>query len=296
MNTRVSGKASMGESRTIEVAEGSGACFGVNRALDITDKLLNQKRAGNIYTLGNLIHNKRVCQDLEDRGVSTISEEDFSKLSVGDTVVIRSHGVPPKTIEHAKSLGLNATDATCPFVKKVHFAAQRFQEDGRRVVIVGEKGHPEVEGTSGYVKDALIVGSANELPKVSEDEKIGVVVQTTQTKELLDSIVTKLKEMCANVEVANTICEATTLRQNSVDALSKKVDVMIVIGGKNSANTCNLAEISKRHTKTHHIESAEEICNEWFSDVQKIGICAGASTPKSQIEDVIQMLYNRNVV
>ena len=200
---------------------------------------------------------------------------------------MRTHGVTPQVEAAARAAGVEVLDATCPYVKKAHLAAERLKRDGYQVVIVGEKGHPEVEGTLGHAPGALVINDASELDGVEVARRVGVVVQTTQTRACLSEVVTRLLGMAEETRVINTICAATTERQNAAAELSARADVMVVIGGRNSANTTHLAEICAAHcAHTHHIETADELEPAWFQGMGLIGITAGASTPGDQIESV----------
>ena len=178
-------------------------------------------------------------------------------------------------------------DATCPFVKKVHLAAERLAGEGYQVVVVGEAGHPEVEATLPHAPGAVVVGSAEEARALPHARRMGVVVQTTARRALLAEVCAALLERCEELRVINTICEATSGHQAAADELAREADVMVVIGGRISANTTRLAEISAaRCPRTHHIEGADELEAAWFEGADVIGITAGASTPASQIEAV----------
>ncbi len=269
-------------SMNITIAEFAGACFGVERALDIV--IRKAEETDNVVTLGPLIHNPKVVSDLDARGVKVVS----APSDVDDaTLIVRTHGVVPEVIEEAKELGHTVVDATCPYVKKVHLAASRLEDEGYQVIIVGESGHPEVDGIVGHAKSAWVIGSVDELLCRSIPKKVGVVVQTTQSQERLTSIVSYLCVHAENLKVINTICQATSERQAAAKALAKQCDAMVVIGGKNSANTTRLYEICLEScTNTHHIETAEELRVEWFVGCEHIGITAGASTPQKHIQIV----------
>ena len=270
----------------IIIAQRAGACYGVGRALDMVLKASEELSC--VHTLGPLIHNPYVVADLESRGIGVVDNVDQPK---GSAIVIRSHGVVPEIIDEARARGLEVIDATCPYVKKVHMAAEKFSRENYQVIIVGEAGHPEVEGIKGHAKDALIIGSVEAASNLDFYQKIGVVVQTTQSSALLKDILCVLVDKCSELRVKNTICSATTERQAAALELACKVDSMIVIGGKMSGNTTRLYEIcSQRCSNTHHIESADELDPLWFSQVDTVGITAGASTPESHIQQVVEAI------
>lgn len=268
---------------TIRIASEAGACYGVERALEMVRKAAEESQVP-VHTLGPLIHNPRVVADLEARGVTVVSSPEES---AGDTLLLRTHGVTPDEEARARELCHEVLDATCPFVKKVHLAARRLYEDGYQVVVVGEAGHPEVEATLPHAPGAVVIGSADEAEALPEAKKIGVVVQTTQSRANLAEVVGALLGRAEEVRVVNTICDATSGHQGACAELAHEADAMVVIGGRISANTKRLAEISASICpNTHHIEGADELRAEWFRGCETIGITAGASTPASQIEAV----------
>lgn len=266
----------------IEVARYAGVCYGVERALGMAEKAAGEARKP-VNTLGPLIHNPLVVNDLERIGVGTASN--VSEVEEG-TLIIRAHGVVPSVVEDARNRGLDVLDATCPYVKKVHNAAERLVREGYQLIVVGESGHPEVEGIMGHAgDDAHVVSVPGDLDAIDLSRKVGVVVQTTQTPGALADVVAELSKRTMDLRVINTICSATQERQDSAAELARRVDAMIVVGGKNSGNTRRLAEIcTAACPKTHHIEDASEIEATWFDGVSYIGVTAGASTPASHIE------------
>lgn len=266
----------------IEVARYAGVCYGVERALGMAEKAAGEARKP-VNTLGPLIHNPLVVNDLERIGVGTASN--VSEVEEG-TLIIRAHGVVPSVVEDARARGLDVLDATCPYVKKVHNAAERLVREGYQLIVVGESGHPEVEGIMGHAgDDAHVVSVPGDLDAIDLSRKVGVVVQTTQTPGALADVVAELSKRTMDLRVINTICSATQERQDSAAELARRVDAMIVVGGKNSGNTRRLAEIcTAACPKTHHIEDASEIEAAWFDGASHIGVTAGASTPASHIE------------
>ena len=268
------------------LAEKAGFCFGVMRALDIISKV---RRSTNlpIYTLGPIIHNPQVVEKLKKDGIIPI--ENLDDVEGKGYLVIRSHGVSPEVIEEAERRGFKLIDATCPYVKRVQEYAKMLVNEGYRVVIVGEENHPEVKGILGHTGDRAEIYSCE--MDVKQREKIGVVAQTTQSFTNLKEAIDHLLERAGELRVFNTICSATHERQEAAKELAQKVDVMIVIGGKNSANTTRLARISRTICpRTYHIETAEEIQPEWFEAANRVGITAGASTPDWIIDAVYQKI------
>ena len=270
-------------------AKRAGACYGVQRALDMALQTANDK--GGASTLGPLIHNPHVVSELARRGIRAIDAPSEAKAG---TIIIRSHGVTPQVRRAIESRGLPIVDATCPHVARAQKAAARLARSCGQVVVVGEAGHPEVEGLVAYATEAggrvIVAASADDVP-ASLEGKVGVVVQTTQTREALSDVLSALEQRSVEVEVKDTVCLATRERQESAADLAGTVDAMVVIGGRNSSNTTRLAEICAAVCKsTYHIESVEELERTWFDECETVGITAGASTPEDQIAEVEHLL------
>lgn len=275
-------------SATIRVAEHAGACYGVNRALELARRCALE-HAEPVHTLGPLIHNPIVVEELAEQGVGL--SQSLDEIDRG-SVIIRSHGVVPQVIEDARARGLSVVDATCPYVKKVHKAASNLVHEGYDLIIVGESGHPEVEGIVGHAEGkAHVVASPQDLDGLALGKRVGVVVQTTQTAANLSAVVAALAPLVSELRVVNTICAATSERQRAAASLASEADIMIVVGGKNSGNTRRLAQICHAACqKTHHIEDAAELDRSWFDGARLIGITAGASTPQAHIERVVSAI------
>ena len=239
------------------LAKSSGFCFGVKRAVD---KVYEQTEKGKkIYTYGPIIHNEEVVKDLEKKGVKVLeSKEELKALSEG-SVVIRSHGVPKEIYDLIEEKGLECIDATCPFVKRIHNIVQKESEEGRRIIIVGNNGHPEVEGIKGWSKTtAVVIESQEEAEnfKAKEDEKLCIVSQTTFNYKKFKELVEIFQKKGYDIIVANTICNATEERQKEASELAAKVDAMIVIGGTHSSNTRKLYELCKSECEnTYYIQT-----------------------------------------
>ena len=271
------------------VAENAGACYGVLRALDMANSASKSNEP--TYTLGPLIHNPQVVSKLEANGVFAVSSLKAAKKG---TVVIRSHGVTPAVRASLEASGLKVVDATCPHVARAQKAAASLGEMCGCVVVVGEAGHPEVEGIVACAKQSnasvYVAANASELPS-ELPVQVGVVVQTTQTQAALENVVGAIEARGITPHVKNTICSATKKRQQAALELAKKVDVMVVIGGKNSANTTHLAEICASTCKrVIHIETAAELRHAQFEGFRTFGVTAGASTPDAQIQEVVSAL------
>ncbi len=280
----------------IFVAKHSGFCFGVRRSLSLAEKAA---QCGQVYTDGPLIHNPQEIARLAEQ-LAIIPLDDFTKqhpLKQGNTakIIIRSHGVAPQREQLAKACGFAVLDATCPFVKKSQLLAQELSADGYTVVIVGDPGHPEVEGLIGWAGSKALVAanpqSVADLAANHDLSKIGIIAQTTQLAANFELTVAALKAYAVQVKVANTICNATSEHQEEALALAKQVDMMLVIGGKNSSNTKKLAQICKTVLdKVYHIETAADLHYNIVWGVAKIGITAGASTPDWIIEEVVETM------
>jgi 4-hydroxy-3-methylbut-2-enyl diphosphate reductase len=270
----------------IIVAKKAGFCFGVKRAIDITFDLAKGSRKG-IFTYGPLIHNPQVVEELKQKGIHTTDD-----LYSGDikTLIIRTHGVSPEVYTETTKMGYNLIDATCPFVKKAQNFTEKLRDEGYQVLIVGDKHHPEVQGLIGFAGSNVIVATRTEhLKKIAR--KVGIIVQTTQSSETLKEIVLAVIATAREVKIYNTICDSTVQRMKETKEIAKKVDLMIIVGGKNSANTNQLVKLSEEAcAKVYHLETAEEIEKKWLRNVEKVGISGGASTPQSIINDVIKKI------
>jgi 4-hydroxy-3-methylbut-2-enyl diphosphate reductase len=271
----------------IILAKTAGFCFGVRRALDLVNEALSLEEKKAIFSLGPIIHNPGVVENLRRKGLAVI--EDISKVQSG-RVVIRSHGVGPQVYQQANSKGLDIIDATCPFVKNVHQLAVLLHEQCYQIIIIGEREHAEVKGVLDSVDgDAIVVNHIKDLEGQVLSPKIGIISQTTQDILHFQKVVTYLLERAKEIRVFNTICLATSQRQQEAAELSRMVDLMIVVGGKNSANTTRLWEICRDNgSQSYQVESTAELLPEWFKNVKKVGVTAGASTPDEQIQKVLE--------
>lgn len=272
----------------IEVAKEAGYCYGVERALRLVEEA-RESLAGPIFTLGPLIHNPQAVAALKSKEIFPL--KNFEDLKEG-TVIISSHGISPQIVKKIKKIGLKVIDATCPYVKKAQAAAEKLVKEGYKVVVVGDANHPEVKGILARAKDeAQVVGEISDLKKIPPVKKIGVVVQTTQSIKFLKEVVSKLTALEGELRVFNTICDATVKRQEAARDLSRRAQVMLVVGGRNSANTSRLAEICRQTgTSTYHLEVASEIKPVWFKEDGLVGVTAGASTPDWILQEVLQSL------
>lgn len=280
--------------RNIKLAKFAGFCYGVKRAVETVKKLKADNPDKNICILGELIHNTQVIQELDKMGIKTIDE----LPEHGDGIcVIRSHGASPKVFEDIKKAGFEIVDLTCLDVKKVQQKAIGLAKDGYFLVIVGKSEHPEVVAIKAnaelWSKNIVVASQPEQLEEYREQikkhKKIGVVVQTTQRVDNLRAIVDYLVPISKELHIANTICSSTSMRQKEAKSLAEESDLMIVVGSKKSANTTHLAEILKDNCKTIHIENDTELVNykDLIDNAKDIAITAGASTPQSVIEKVV---------
>jgi small subunit ribosomal protein S1 len=271
----------------VRIAEQAGYCYGVERALRLTSEAAERERKP-IFTLGPIIHNPQVVEEFEAKGVRQAASVD--DVDEG-TIIVRTHGVGPDIIERARSKGLSTVDATCPFVAKAQQRAAELVRDGYNLVIIGEKEHPEVVGILAHARGkATVVEKAEDAYKIRR-ARVGVVVQTTQSVENLRQVVGVLTAAAAEIKIFNTICNATTKRQESAKKLAEEVEMMIVVGGKNSANTSRLYKICRdTGTATYHIETARELDPAWVKHAEVVGVTAGASTPEWLLHEVIKKL------
>ena len=270
------------------LAEHAGFCFGVKRAVE---QVYEQAATGKpIYTYGPIIHNEEVVKDLEHRGVQVIENETQLRDIREGTVVIRSHGVSKQICDEIAAGGLECVDATCPFVKRIHKIVEKESVAGKKIVIIGNAGHPEVEGIMGWsATPAVVIGSAAEAGNFTCEpgREICVVSQTTFNYNKFQDVVEILMKKGYNGSVVNTICNATEVRQTEAREIAARVDVMIVIGGNHSSNTQKLYEICMQEcANTYFIQTLNDLQLDLPKSVRLVGITAGASTPNNIIEEV----------
>lgn len=279
----------------ILVAKSAGFCFGVEKAIESVYKEIETGKKP-IYTFGPIIHNEQVVGDLEEKGVSVIDTiEELENLQSG-SVVIRSHGVPKKIYDAIEKQNLEIVDATCPFVKKIHNIVKKESEKGKRIVIIGNDNHPEVEGIKGWVVgEAIVVKDEEDIEKIDSfrNESICIVSQTTFNYNKFKNLVEIIDKKGYDIDVINTICSATEERQLEAGELADKVDAMIVIGGKSSSNTQKLFEICKANcVNTYYIQTLDDLELYSLPPVNCVGITAGASTPNYLIKEVQKYVRN----
>ena len=283
----------------IVLAKSAGFCFGVSNAIKMLDCAI-QENSGTIYTVGEIIHNKQVIDYYSKKGVLIACSVD--DIEPNSSVIIRAHGVSPEVMSNLQKKGLNILDATCPYVKKIQRLVSDKYKEGYKIIIFGNKSHPEVIGINGYCDNtASIIANEQEANNLEINaDKICVVSQTTQKKECLEKVFNIFDKKFKNVEKFDTICSATSKRQEEAKSIAKDVDLMFVVGGVTSSNTQKLYEVASEYCKnTLKIEVASEINMQDLKKSKKIGITAGASTPDWVIKEVLTKmaeLENKNLV
>ncbi len=268
----------------IKRAKTQGFCFGVA----ITVKKAEEAVAApgsSVTTLGHVVHNPQMVASLAEKGLK--NAHSVEEVADGGTLFVRAHGLPTNVYDRAKEKNLTVIDATCPMVTKIHVQAERLRNDGYKIVVVGDANHPEVKGTLSHVPGAFCISSVEDVANLPRYSKVGVVVQSTWSGVGFTDIVKALSAKYHEVRAVNTICTDTHNRQAEAADLAKDVEVMVVVGGKTSANTKHLAELSAMNgARAYHIEGAEELEAAWFDGVDVAGLMSGASTPGWLVDDV----------
>jgi 4-hydroxy-3-methylbut-2-enyl diphosphate reductase len=278
----------------VYLAEGSGFCFGVKRAMDMAYKYTVSSSGRDIYSLHEIIHNPQEVARLEKAGAKHV--ESIDDIKQGSYVIISTHGITWQEEEKLREKCADVLDTTCPYVKKIHNIAKKLAEENYRVIIIGDAEHLEVKGITGYAQGAVVAGSLKDISGIELSEKTGVVSQTTQDIGVFESLLAGIQNRAfqnryAEVRAFNTICDATKKRQAATMELAKRTDIMVVAGGKNSANTKRLYELSRSILKdVYQVESAYEIKSEWFTGKKSAGVSAGASTPENVIKEVVEKI------
>ncbi len=270
------------------LAKSAGFCFGVQKAVEKVFEQVGSKEP--VYTYGPIIHNEQVVKELEQKGVEVIQEESMLEQIKEGKIVIRSHGVGQEVYDQIEHQQLTCIDATCPFVKRIHKIVETESANGKQIIVIGNDGHPEVEGIKGWSSTpAIVIESAEEIEKltIKEGQKICIVSQTTFNYNKFQELVDIFLKKSYDVSVVNTICSATEERQTEAKEIAAKVDVMIIIGGTHSSNTRKLYEICKKEChRTYFIQTLDDLRVEFFDSISLVGITAGASTPNNIIEEV----------
>ena len=266
-----------------------GFCAGVVRAIDVVELAL-KRYPHPVFVKHQIVHNPYVVKSLEDKGARTV--EDVNEIPEGATVVFSAHGSPPEDFQKAEERGLHVIDATCPLVTKVHNEALRYGREGRRLVLVGHRGHQEVKGTMGQAGMHLVDDRENDvIPEWGGDTPIAVLTQTTLSVNDTKKAISQIKDRFSDVIVRNDLCYATTNRQAAVDELSAVVDLVLVVGAQNSSNCNRLREVAEANgVRSFLINGPEELDESWLDGVENVGITSGASTPEDLVMSVIDML------
>ncbi|MBQ1459037.1 MULTISPECIES: 4-hydroxy-3-methylbut-2-enyl diphosphate reductase [Butyrivibrio] len=272
------------------LAEHAGFCFGVKKAVDTVYEQVEHKDK-KIYTYGPIIHNEEVVKDLESKGVEVVNNvDDLSNVSEDGTIVIRAHGIPRETEEKIKQKGISYVDATCPFVKRIHRIVDEESQKGRTIVITGNAKHPEVEGIVSWANGPVyVIESLEDAQKFAlpVETELTLVSQTTFNYKKFKDVVEIFNGKGYNINIVNTICNATQERQTEAEKIAAEADAMIVIGGTSSSNTRKLYEICSGKCKhTYFVQTVDDLPKDFPEGIYKVGITAGASTPKNIIEEV----------
>ena len=272
-----------------------GFCAGVVRAIDIVELAL-EKYGPPIYVKHQIVHNPYVVNDLESKGAITV--ENVDEIPAGSKVVFSAHGSPPEDFKKAKEQGLQVLDATCPLVIKVHNEAKKYNRDGRKIILVGHKGHQEVKGTTGQT-DMEIVDDREEFVSPEWDNSIPVAVltQTTLSVDDTENSIRNIQNSFSDVLVRNDLCYATTNRQMAVKEISNHVEIFLVVGAQNSSNCNRLKEVAESNgVPAFLINSVEELDLKWLADVENVGVTSGASTPDSLVRGIIDFINPIKVI
>jgi len=269
--------------KNIIVAEDQGFCWGVRRALEIIDKY----ETVNIF--GDLIHNKQVVQKLEEKGKKIVHHVTGKEKK---PIVVTAHGTTVENLELFRQFKLDIVDTTCPLVSKIYHVGESLEEKGCRIMIIGDKNHVEVKGIASRMKNPIIIENETELKNIELPKKIGIICQSTYSQEKFNILAGFVSERAEEVIVRNTTCSPTKKRQESAAKLAQNVEIMIVVGGFHSSNTKKLAEITSKYVESYHIETAEDLNEEWFKGKNEIGITSGASTADWIVEEICRKIGN----
>ncbi len=272
----------------VRLAKSAGFCFGVRRAIEIA--LDAVKGPGPVYMLGNIVHNEYVVEQIMATGIRVV--EDFAAIPSGSTLLLRAHGTAPDLLRQAADRGLHIVDATCPMVLEIHRIARLLEEQGYEVVIIGDQNHDEVKGIAAQVQQARVISRPEDIEGMEGwGKRLGVVVQSTQNRENVQSIIGRLVGVCREIRFIDTICKPTTDHQNEIRRMPRENTVMIVVGSFSSANTRRLTELSAAvNPRTYQVQTADSIHPEWFAGAASVGVTAGASTPDVLIHEVLERI------
>ena len=271
----------------ILLAKDAGYCFGVRDAVNLAYD--TAKKHGDVYMLGDIVHNESVVADLNKAGAKVVKNID--EVPDGKPILFRAHGTSVETWKNAQSKDMNIIDATCPLVEEIHDEVKKLSKEGRKIIVIGDHGHDEVVGIASQVSDAIIVSNIEEAMELRKMKKAGVVSQSTQTIENVQKIISIIMTKVYDLNFVNTICFPTKRNQNQIKDLAKQCDVMIVIGSFTSANSKRLTLLAEEiNDRSYQVTNADEIKVEWFTGAKTVGLSAGASTPDNIIDDVLNKI------
>ncbi len=267
--------------KNIIVADDQGFCWGVRRALDIVE----QYDEVNIY--GDLIHNKQVVNQLEKKGKQVVHEVTGEETK---PVVITAHGTTIENLERFEQLKLDIVDTTCPLVSKIYKVGESLEQQGYHIIIVGDKDHVEVKGIASRMHQPIIVKDEEDIKATKFPDRVGIICQSTFSEEKFNKLAIQIEKQVKEAKIRNTTCSPTKKRQEAATAVARKVDIMIVVGGYHSSNTKKLKEITSAYVESYHIETAEQLKQEWFENKNEIGITSGASTSDWIVEEICRKI------
>ena len=266
------------------LAKDAGYCFGVRDAVNLAYETADKE--GEVYMLGHIVHNENVVTELEKTGTKVI--DNLDEVPDNKPILFRAHGTIPKVWDEAEKKGINIVDATCPLVTEIHEEVRKLAAKNRRIIIIGDHGHDEVNGIMEQVQDSIVVANPEEAKRLRKMKKVGVVSQSTQMIENVQEIINILMTKVFDLRFVNTICFPTRRNHEQIKSLAKVSDIMIVIGSFTSANSKRLAELAKeRNERTYQVTSIDDLNSDWFQQSDTVGVSAGASTPDNIIENVV---------
>ena len=266
------------------LAKDAGYCFGVRDAVNLAYE--TAEKEGEVYMLGHIVHNENVVTELEKTGTKVI--DDLNEVPDNKPILFRAHGTVPKVRDEAEKRGINIVDATCPLVTEIHEEVRKLAAENRRIIIIGDHGHDEVNGIMEQVQDSIVVANPEEAKRLRKMKKAGVVSQSTQMIENVQDIINILMTKVFDLRFVNTICFPTRRNHEQIKSLAELSDIMIVIGSFTSANSKRLTELAKeRNERTYQVTCANDLDSDWFQQSDTVGVSAGASTPDNIIKNVV---------
>jgi len=269
------------------IAKDAGYCFGVRDAVNLAHD--TAKKFGNVYMLGDIVHNENVVEDLNKAGAKVV--ESLGSISKDKKILFRAHGTKPDLWIKAEKEGRDIIDATCPLVHEIHDEVKKLSDEGRQIVVIGDHGHDEVVAIAAQVDKAIVISNKKEASEIRRFRRVGVVSQSTQMIENVQEIINVLMTRAYDLKFINTICFPTKRNHDQIKELAATCDIIVIIGSYTSANSKRLTKLSKTINKnTYQVTCVDEIDEKWFLDCHKVGISAGASTPDYLISDVAKKI------